>query len=255
MSVPLTDWEGEPVETWKSLWAVPLVEAYAAIGSTSDRALELAAGGAGPYTVVVADEQTRGRGRRGTPWHSAPGSGLWMSVVLPSQGGAPWLPLLVGLAVADAIEGLSRAAAVGIKWPNDLFLGDRKVGGILCESAAGVVVTGIGVNVRSPRDGFPDALSETATSLDMNGAQPLYASHLAGMILDRLKASLATGPSGLAETTLQELAARDLLAGRAVRTEEMGPGTARGIARDGALLLERPDGSRVSVSSGSVRIV
>jgi BirA family transcriptional regulator, biotin operon repressor / biotin---[acetyl-CoA-carboxylase] ligase len=253
VSEVLTHWEGEPVASWQDAWDVPLVEAYARIGSTNDRALALAAGGAGPFTIVVAEEQTRGRGRRGAPWHSAPGSGLWMSAVLAHDGATPWLPLVVGLAVAEAIESATGAVGVGIKWPNDLIVGVRKVGGILCEATAGVVVAGVGINLRAPREGFPESLSQIATALDMEGATSLSPSRLAGMIVDGLKVRTGAGAPDLDRFTLEALRARDVLAGRSVHSEEMGPGTARGIDSEGALVLERPDGSRVPVSSGSVR--
>jgi len=251
----LTHWEGEPLGTWCEAWDVPLVEAWARIGSTNDRALELALGGARPFSVVLAQEQTRGRGRRGTAWHSAPGAGLWMSVVLPAAGAPAWLPLLVGLAAAEAIEGATGASRVGIKWPNDLVLGAGKVGGILCESSGGVVVAGVGVNLRAPAGGFPKPLTETATALDVEGAKSLSPSRLAGLTLDGLKHLLGEIDAPLGASALGALRARDVLAGRPVHTEESGAGTARGIEPDGALLLERPDGSRVSVTSGSVRAV
>jgi BirA family transcriptional regulator, biotin operon repressor / biotin---[acetyl-CoA-carboxylase] ligase len=254
---PLTHWEGEPVASWQEAWGVPLLEVWASIGSTSDRALELAERGGRPLTVVIADEQTRGRGRRGAAWHSPPGAGLWMSVVMTAHAGHRWLPLMVGLAVAEAIEGATGVVGVGIKWPNDLLLGARKVGGILCESAAGVVVAGVGVNVRAPEGGFPETLAGTATALDMEGAKSLSASRLAGLILDGFEdgaeGRLGQEANVLACSVLEELAARDVLAGRRVHSEEQGPGIARGISPEGALLLERPDGSRVAVSSGSVR--
>jgi BirA family biotin operon repressor/biotin-[acetyl-CoA-carboxylase] ligase len=252
---PLAAWQGEPLDSWREAWSVPLVEAWARIGSTNDRALELAAEGARPFTVVLAEEQTRGRGRRGTAWHSAPGAGLWMSVVLQPASAPPWLPLLVGLAAAEAIEAATGVPGVGIKWPNDLVLGSRKVGGILCESTAGAVVAGLGVNLRAPADGFPKPLSGTATALDMEGAKSLSKSRLTGLTLDGLKGLLSELDARLATRTIEALRARDVLDGRSVHTEEAGPGTARGIQPDGALLLERPDGSRVSVSSGSVRAV
>jgi len=176
-----------------------------------------------------------------------------MSAVLPPAGVPPWLPLVIGLAVAEAIEQACGAPAVGIKWPNDLVVRGRKVGGILCESAGVAVVAGIGINLRAPREGFPGALAESATSLDMEGAKSLSPSRLAGCILDGLRVRLEGAASELEDATLAELRARDVLAGRAVHTEESGPGTACGIEPDGTLVLERPDGSRVTVSSGSVR--
>ena len=249
----LRTWDGEPVASWQEAWGVPLLEAWASIGSTSDRALELAEEGARPFTVVLADEQTRGRGRRGATWLSPPGAGLWMSVVLPAGAAVRWLPLVVGLAVAEAIEGATGVLGVGIKWPNDLLLGARKVGGILCESAAGAVVAGVGINVRAPGGGFPEPLARTATALDVEGAKSLSTSRLAGMILDSFERRLVGKAGVLGRPVLEELAARDVLAGRRIHTEEQGSGTARGISPEGALVLERPDGSRVKVSSGSVR--
>jgi len=249
-----TRWEGETASSWERAWGIPLVEVHESIGSTSDRAFELAAEGAGPFTVVVAGEQTRGRGRRGASWHSAPGAGLWMSALLPPRAAPRWLPLLVGLVVAEAVESATGAVGVRIKWPNDLVLGLKKVGGILCESAGTVVVAGIGINLRAPPGGFPGQLADTATSLEMEGAKSLSPSRLAGAIVGGLKGRIEPDLEALGPATLAALEARDVLRGRSVRTEA-GPGTARGFAADGALLLERTDGSRVPVASGSVRIV
>lgn len=261
MSPLLEGWEGKPLRHWRELWGVPLLEVHDRIGSTNDRALEFAARGTPPFGVVIALEQTSGRGRRGAPWHSPPGSGLWMSVLLP--GGAhpaPHLPLLVGLAVAEAIEGEEAGAAgsaktrrIGIKWPNDLLLGGKKLGGILCESGSGGVVAGIGLNVRDPPGGFPGTLRQTATSLEKNGFKMLSFSVLAGSIVRSLEARLARPAARLAPGDLEALCARDALSGRAIHTEEHGPGVAAGLDLDGALLLERPDGSRVRVLSGTVR--
>lgn len=266
---PLDQWEGEPVTFWRNAWDIPALEVHARIGSTNDRALELAAEGRGSFTVVLAQEQTSGRGRRGASWHSPAGSGLWMSAVLPGPGPASHLPLLVGLAVAEAVEraagwagssapaaadpGASGAARLGIKWPNDLFVGSRKVGGILCESVADTVVAGIGLNVRSPAGGFPDGLDGLATTLEDEGVKSLSFSVLAGDIVRSLKERCERPTAALSAEALAGLRARDVLVGRAVRTEERGPGTAVGLDPDGALVLERADGSRVRVASGSVR--
>jgi biotin-(acetyl-CoA carboxylase) ligase len=116
-------------------------------------------------------------------------------------------------------------------------------------------VAGVGVNLRAPREGFPGRLSQSATSLDVEGAKSLAISRLIGSILNRLEVRLEVSGAELEDATLAELAARDVLVDRAVHTEELGRGTARGIARSGSLVLERPDGYRVTVSSGSVRLV
>jgi BirA family biotin operon repressor/biotin-[acetyl-CoA-carboxylase] ligase len=230
---------------------VPIVETYARIGSTNDRALELALAGAGGTAVVIANEQTAGRGRRGARWHSPPGSGLWMSVVLPMARPLPHASLLVGLAVAEAIEAVATDVRVGIKWPNDLLIRGGKVGGILCESSGAAVVAGIGVNVASLGTTPALALAYRATSLETECARCLPVSDLAGAIVRALKARSWTWDA----RSVAELASRDALLGARVETEEHGPGVARGIDVMGSLVLERPDGSRVSVVAGSVRIL
>jgi BirA family biotin operon repressor/biotin-[acetyl-CoA-carboxylase] ligase len=250
---PLTHWHGEPVSVWRSLWDVPVVEAYDRIGSTNDRAKELAEEPGRAFAVVVAHEQTAGRGRRGARWHSPSGGGLWMSVVLPCPQAALHLPLLVGLAAAEAIEEGSAAVRVGMEWPNDLVVRGRKVGGILCEGVPRAVVAGLGINVRTPDGGFPEALRTRATSLEEEGGNMLQTSVLAGLVVRALKARVTPPWDGLAPDALAALGGRDALLTRPVESEEHGVGRARGIGPDGALLLERPDGSRVRVVAGSVR--
>jgi len=150
------------------------------IGSTNDVALALAASRDAPGTVVIADEQTAGRGRRGHRWHSPPGSGLYVSVVLPpsrKQTGdaraASLVTLAAGVALAEAVEAMT-ALRADIKWPNDLQVCRRKLCGILAESAAGDsgnVVLGYGVNV-SARVWPPDA-DYRATSIESELGRPV----------------------------------------------------------------------------------
>jgi BirA family biotin operon repressor/biotin-[acetyl-CoA-carboxylase] ligase len=174
-----------------------------------------------------------------------------MSVVLPAKRPAPQASLLVGLAVAEAIESVATDVQVGIKWPNDLMIRGGKVGGILCESARGAVVAGIGINLRSLGDTPEMSLAYHATSLEAECSKSLTSSELAGSIVRRLKERALE----LDATASRELTTRDALVGRRVETEEHGRGVARGIDATGALLLERPDGSRVSVVAGSVRFL
>jgi BirA family biotin operon repressor/biotin-[acetyl-CoA-carboxylase] ligase len=244
-------WQGKEPHEWSEAWGVPLVEAYPQIGSTNDRAMELASAADGTVAVVIAEEQTAGRGRRGARWLSPPGSGLWMSVVLPVPRPAPHASLLVGLAVAEAIEAVAAEVRIGIKWPNDLMIRGGKVGGILCESSGAAVVAGIGINLRSLGTTPAMSLAYRATSLEAECGKPLAAAELAGSIVGRLKSR----PLALDGAATGALAARDALLGARVETEEHGPGIARGIDSSGALVLERPDGSRVTVVAGSVRVL
>lgn len=244
-------YDGCPSETLAAAWDVPRVETWARVGSTNDRALALAVAGAAPGTTVVADEQTAGRGRRGAAWRSAPGCGLWMSVVLEPTAGDPRLPLLVGVACAEGIEAVADDVEVEVKWPNDLLIGARKVGGILVERVSGTVVVGIGINVRLPAEGFASELATRATVLEVESGKRLARSELAGQVLAVLTARLAAAAPF--EQALRALTGRDALLDRAVSTEDKGDGVARGVDASGALVLERADGSRVRVVSGSVR--
>ncbi|MBI3402328.1 MAG: biotin--[acetyl-CoA-carboxylase] ligase [Acidobacteria bacterium] len=150
---------------------------YRTIGSTNDLALTRSAALSGlpevsdarEGLVVVADEQTAGRGRRGHTWFSPPGSGLYVSVVLvPSRADDParaarLLTLAVGVALAEAIEA-SVGLRADLKWPNDLYVARRKLAGILAEASGDTVVAGYGINVTATS--FPPELRDRATSLE-----------------------------------------------------------------------------------------
>ncbi|MGZ8399435.1 MAG: biotin--[acetyl-CoA-carboxylase] ligase, partial [Gemmatimonadales bacterium] len=146
---------------------LPRLHYFDRVSSTMDVIHQLAAEGAVPGTAVIAGEQLEGRGSRGRTWHS-PVGGLWLSVVFkpPSLEGMEVFSLRVGLAVADAIQGRV-PKPLQLKWPNDLMLEGRKLGGVLCEArwqgdALGWVAVGIGMNVRNR---IPADLSSVAVSL------------------------------------------------------------------------------------------
>jgi len=250
----LTHWDGEPVQVWARIWRAPLLEAHDVLTSTNDRARELADEGADSFSVVLADEQTAGRGRSGRTWHSSPGAGLFLSTLLPGGGvPPPHLPLLVGLAAARAVEASSPRLGVGLKWPNDLILKGRKVGGILCERHHGTVVTGIGLNVRQRAAEFPPHLAGVATSLEAAAGNPVSVASLVTTLLRELHVLCRHPTASLLGDLHEELAARDVLRDVEVETQTAGRGLARGIGPDGALLLERADGTVQRVVAGSVR--
>jgi BirA family biotin operon repressor/biotin-[acetyl-CoA-carboxylase] ligase len=142
----------------------------AVCASTNDVAKTLAQAGAETGTVVIADEQTSGRGTKGRGWHSAKGRGLYASVILrPQRRDIALLPAAAGLAVSDAIK-LAAGLETRLKWPNDVVWHGRKIAGVLSEaaflgSAASHVVVGIGINVRHSRRDFPAEIAPAATSL------------------------------------------------------------------------------------------
>lgn len=248
----LDEWEGQTVAFWSELWSVPKLEIWGRLGSTNDRARVLAEEGWGAYTTVVADEQTQGRGRTGAPWLSAPGAGLWISVLLPSAT-APHLPLLVGLAAAEAVERLCPRLRPRIEWPNDLTLSDRKVAGVLCEGVAGHVVAGLGINTRIPPGGFTGELASRATALEAEGCPRSDRAALAGALITALRGRMAAAGPTLSLEERVALSERDALEGREVVTAQHGRGRALGVSEDGALILEREDGGRVHVRAGQVR--
>ena len=249
----LTHWDGEPVRVWERMWRSPRVEAHDVLGSTNDRARELAAYGAAPFTVVLADAQTAGRGGSGGAWHSPAGEGLWLSVLLPAEHAPPThLPLLVGVAAARASEKVCSTLSVGIKWPNDLIVKGRKVGGILCEHGHGAVVAGIGLNVSQRPETFPEEIAARATSLEAARCGPVSMGSLATALVGELRSLCASPGAALASGVHEELSRRDVLRDRRILSQQAGEGVARGIEADGALLMERPDGTRVRIVAGSV---
>jgi BirA family biotin operon repressor/biotin-[acetyl-CoA-carboxylase] ligase len=141
-----------------------------------------------------------------------------------------------------------------LKWPNDLEIDGRKVGGILCEHAQGPVVAGIGLNVSQKAEDFPRGLSDRAVSLEMAGGQRISVGRLATALLRELRARCAGNGGLLPDEARAELAARDVLRDRPVHTQQAGEGVARGIDADGALVVEQEGGRRVRVVAGTVRI-
>ena len=153
---------------------------YNRLGSTNTRAIELAEAGAPEGTVVVAEEQTGGRGRLGRSWHSAPGLGIWSSIILRPQISiqkASGLSLLAALAFAHTVDKVL-GLKVDLKWPNDGLIDGRKVIGILTEVTAETdrvyfAVCGTGINVSHLSTDFPSSLRSNAVSLAMAAGHPI----------------------------------------------------------------------------------
>jgi BirA family transcriptional regulator, biotin operon repressor / biotin---[acetyl-CoA-carboxylase] ligase len=211
--------------------------------STNERAKRLAAAGAPHGTLVTADEQSAGRGRQGRVWIAPPRSAVLMSLVLRELDER--LPLAAAVAVCDALP-----VAAAIKWPNDVWIGRRKVAGILVEGRPqeGWAVLGIGLNVLVDRADFPPELRDTATSLLIEGAAPPLDYALTAVV-DRLDHWLSAPPG----TVLEAWRSRDALKGERIRWTD-GEGIANGIDDSGALLVETRDGP-VTVDAGEVHLM
>lgn len=246
------------------------VEVVASLDSTNTRLLERARAGAHAPCLLVAEQQTRGRGRLGRGWASNALDSLTFSLALPLAP-ADWsgLSLAVGLALAEALDPVAAGAAprIGLKWPNDLWLIDgpgagRKLGGVLIETvsvgAQRWCVIGVGLNVR------PVAVEGLATAcLQELQPQALPPQALVAVALPLVRALQAFEPLGFAPL-VPAYARRDLLLGQPVSTGAGGAsggmagcvedGIADGVDGRGALRLRRVDGNVSSIVSGEVSV-
>lgn len=262
MSAPSqpSHWAGLDEERLREIWGVPLLRAFAVVGSTNDVARALAEAGAPAGSVVVAESQTAGRGRRGRRWDAPPGAALLVSIVLrPDAGDADaelgTLPLRVGLGAARAIEELT-GVVVSVKWPNDLLLGVAKVGGVLCEAAlepgrGGYVVAGIGINVAQTRAELPAELRGHAGSVLSETGRVVDRVALGAAVVREVVA-LARRAGPLEGDVAAQLAARDALAGIRISVDGVAAGVACGLSPDGALLVKRGE-NVIPIRSGTVR--
>lgn len=205
---------------------------YETIGSTNDRALET--GGDG--TVIVADRQTAGRGRRGRTWHSASGLGLWFSVTF--EHGSDGLAFAAPLAVRDAVRDW---CDVRIKWPNDVLIDGRKFCGVLVERRGDVSALGIGINVKHTAEDFPPELRDYATSLERATGQTVDRGELLRRILTALDERVIVLRAGGIDSIRKTWADACAIRGRTIRSDEK-QGIVRDVDYDGGLLVDTDDG-------------
>ena len=224
--------------------ASPLVF-FSTVGSTNDAAAALATEGG----VVVAEEQTAGRGRRGRAWFSPAGSGLYASVVLApgraradSRRATTLLTIAAGVALAEGLQACS-GLRVDLKWPNDLYASGRKLAGILAEAAHDVVVVGYGINLTDAA--YPAELRDRVTSLEAESSAIDR-----GRVLAETLAALARRYSDLLEGRFDAILdawrerAPAASGARVTWTAAGGShsGVTAGVDRDGALLVHTRDG-------------
>jgi len=224
--------------------------------STNDDLESLAGDGAGDGLVLLALEQTAGRGRRGAPWFSAPGESLAFSILVrPDEPKALWprLALAAGLAVAQALE--SFGPACGIKWPNDVWIGGRKVAGILVEAGQDHVVVGIGLNVNTHR--FPGEVAAIATSLRMETGITHSRPEVLAAVIRRFATHRQAINQGFPEI-IRAVSERCVLSGRRVSlltAKGRVTGTVESIAPGGELLLRTDGGIRRLMQADEIRIL
>lgn len=244
-------------------WAGQEIAYYSLIDSTNNKAKKLAEEGAAHGTLVIADEQNGGRGRRGRSWETPPKSSIAMTLIvrpdLPPEK-ASMLTLVMGMAVASACRSLLDLPA-GIKWPNDVVLDGKKICGILTEMSAEMdgihyLVIGTGINVNMNE--FPEQIRQTATSLSLEAGHPVnraevicrcmkYFEQYYEMFMERQDLS------ALREAYNGMLVNMD----REVRVLEPGntySGISRGINDRGELLVEKEDHTVERVFAGEVSV-
>lgn len=251
------------------------VQVYLETSSTNDVIRALGQSGAPEGAAVFAETQTMGRGQHGRAWHSAPGLGLWFSILLRPAPELPpklWSRLTPTIAVAltEAVDLLTGRKCM-IKWPNDLYLDDRKLAGILTESiidsakpASSFAVAGIGLNVNHLPADWPAEIREQSTSLRLAAgrAEPIDRNEAAAALLNSLAAQYAAlkngSPSFFRETIIPIYRQRDWLLGKEISLitahEQKKNGTADGIDEEGKLRFKPiPSTDEIlSIESGTV---
>src|SRR5580692_2830927 len=223
----MTNGSGLALPSSQGIWRP--IDVVASTGSTNADLMARAADGLEPLDgqVLVAEEQTAGRGRLGRTWTSVPGASLTFSVLLRPvtvpAGRRGWLPLLAGVAVASAVRSVAGVEAV-LKWPNDVLVGDRKLAGILAEQSpdGSAVVIGTGLNVATPASALPvSPAGLPATSLLVEGADVGREGLLAEILrtLEHWYLVFSADPDPVRSGLLAEYRAACATLGRQVRVE------------------------------------
>jgi len=231
------------------------------IDSTNRVGLELGYAGEPEGAVILAEEQTAGRGRSGRSWHSERATGIYLTLLLrpklaPVQ--APLLTMMAGLSAHAAVQAVS-GLAVDVKWPNDLLIRGKKVGGILTEmhaetNAVRFVIVGIGLNVNQEK--FPGELSATATSLRSETGKAQSRLELLVRLLREFENDynrfLQEGASSVVERFEQVSSYARNKKVRVTNGSESFMGLTAGLAPEGLLRVQRDDGKVVTVIAGDV---
>jgi BirA family biotin operon repressor/biotin-[acetyl-CoA-carboxylase] ligase len=232
--------------------------------STSSRVRDLAHTGAPAGSLVVADGQSGGRGRKGRSWFSPPGVNLYFSILLRPAGlehrHVPLITLMAGVALCRGLQPLLKDRRATLKWPNDVLVNGHKVAGILTEvSTTGrhvdYVILGVGVNVNQPTAMWPPDLQARATSLYAETGVVYPRAHVLFQVLSHLGAGYSSLLRGKRDECVAAWKRVSSTLGKPVRVQS-GHEQLTGIARDvdaaGALVIERPDGTWHTVSTGDI---
>ena len=241
------------------------------VESTNDTAKEIAVSGCKEGAVVIADSQSKGKGRLGRRWESPAGVGIYLSIILKPKKVVSQLTLVAGVAVAEAIKGIipphpplkkggkGGIFRVSLKWPNDININGKKAGGILTEgiSKGKVVIVGIGINVNTPPwggEGFPDELKDKATSIMMETGKRVDRNLLIAELLNSFEywyeKFIEEG-----ETVMKRWRELSDTFGRRISVSaenKVFEGVAEMIDSEGSLMLRQNNGSLKRISAGEI---
>lgn len=242
----------------------PEIHRYASLPSTNIKANELAAAGALHGEVVVAQSQSAGRGRLGKTWQSPPERGLYFSIILRPQilpvTDYAKISLAAGLAVANVLEKLC-ALATQLKWPNDVYLGGRKCCGILAESSLSenvFIVLGIGINVNTTLEQFPEEIRKLSTSLWLESGKEYDLDQLLRLLYKEVMSQFNRLEDGGFAGILAEWRKKDMLLGNwlewVTNSGEIVYGRSEGPDDEGILHVRDRQGRLHEVISGDVRL-
>ncbi len=244
-TVPVDTFDGVRADRLRALLGIPALHLFSTVESTLDVAHGLAQEGAAHGTLVIADAQTRGRGRGGKRWTSAPGVGLWLTLIARPRTAADIrvLTVRIGLRVAEALDGFA-GERVGLKWPNDLYLADRKLAGVLVEArwrgaTPEWLAIGFGLNVIAP----PGVVTAAGLRPGTGRTDVLRA-----VVPALLGAAEQVGDT-LRSDELDAFAMRDVASGR--RATAPAEGVVRGINQDAELVIATATGD-AGFRSGSL---
>lgn len=246
---------------------VSKIHTYTEIPSTNRVAFKLAAAGASHGEIVRAQSQTAGRGRLGKIWISPEGKGLYFSIIVRpnlARVDYPKLTITAGLAIANVLEEICEATTL-LKWPNDIMLSGRKCGGILCEaslegetSESHFAIIGIGLNVLTSKDEFPEHLRSSATSLFIETGKSFDLDSLLDNITVQVLSEIQQLENKGFSSILEEWKRRDFLKGKWLRWlthgDEVIFAKAEGPDEEGRLLVRDQAGKLHQVLSGDVSL-
>ena len=236
---------------------------YEKTSSTNDRAFELISENPSEGTLMIAEEQTRGRGRLGKKWHSARFEDLLFSVILKPKIESSHVSLMTMMAAVAMAESMAVwGLEAKIKWPNDVYVNDQKISGILAEvkqnpNGIQYVILGMGINVNMNMLRAPSEIRNTATSMAYELGKTVNRNEVLGAVLDRIEENYQLVKSGLYEKIRDKWSDRSYLTGRwveIVKGTQNFEGVVVGTDLRGELLLSLENGCLESFQSGDVRV-